>query len=107
MANGKHRPGYQAGLDFDIQPVGVPAGYALGLEFVRGPVPPRPDPSAVRPGGGLPAPAIAFAGVLHASVQSSAATLRPAVLAQPIRAARCSSGGGSRSSKAILGGPSW
>mgnify|MGYP003616557240 FL=1 len=70
MANGKHRPGYQAGLDFDIQPAGVPAGYALGLEFVRGPVPPRPDPSAVRPGGGLPAPAIAFAGVLHASVQS-------------------------------------
>ena len=77
MANGKHRPGYQAGLDFDIQPVGVPAGYALGLEFVRGPVPPRPDPSTVRPGGSLPAPAIAFAGVLRASVQSSAATLRP------------------------------
>lgn len=77
MANGKHRPGYQAGLDFDIQPAGVPAGYALGLEFLRGPVPPRPDPSTVRPGGSLPAPTIAFAGVLHASVQSSATTLRP------------------------------
>ena len=68
-------PGYALGLD--LFPSTTKPGYALGLEFVRGPLPPRPDPAAVRPGGSLPAPALGFAGVLYASVQSNAATVRP------------------------------
>jgi hypothetical protein len=75
MSGANTPPGYALGID--LLPSAAKPGYALGLEFVRGPVPPRPDPSTVLPGGSLPAPAIAFAGVLHASVQSSTATLCP------------------------------
>ena len=75
MSGANTQPGYALGID--LLPSAAKPGYALGLEFVRGPVPPRPDPSAVRPGGSLPAPSVAFAGVLHASVQSSTATVRP------------------------------
>lgn len=75
MSGANTPPGYALGID--LLPSAAKPGYALGLEFVRGPVPPRPDPSAVLPGGSLPVPSVAFAGVLHASVQSSTATVRP------------------------------
>lgn len=70
-------PGYQLGLDFAPQRATTPPGYALGLEFVRGPLPPRPDPSALRPGGALPAPAIGFGGHLHAAHHTGGAAVRP------------------------------
>lgn len=77
MPTDEPRLGYQLGLDFALPRGAPPAGYAIGLEFVRGPLPPRPDPSALRPGGSLPAPVVGFGGQLRASYLGRDATVQP------------------------------
>ncbi len=59
--------GWHVALAFATPQENIPSGWRLGLEFVPDPLPERPDLSAVRPGGSLPAaPWPGFGGVLYA-----------------------------------------